>query len=191
MAKGVPIGLSGLVFAPLLTDDVTSGKATYGPTVKIPGAIAANINPNVSEETLFADDGPYESATSLGKISLELSVADLPLELQAILFGHTYSNGMLIRKSTDSPIWVAVGFRSLKSNGSYRYTWLSKGKFNLSEQNNQTKGETVAYNTPTASGTFVKRESDDEWERHADEDAEDFTPEMATNWLKSPYGAAS
>lgn len=191
MGKGVMIGLRNVVIADLVTDPGEGGVATYEDIYKVPGAISANVNPNASSETLFADDGPYETAATIGQISMELNVADLPLELQAKLFGHTLTaEGVLIRKSGDTPPWVAVGFKSLKSNGKYRYTWLAKGKFGMPEQNNETKGDSVSFQTPTTTGSFVKRECDDEWERHIDEDSTGFTPEQATNWFNNPYGSA-
>ena len=107
MSKGVAIGLRNLVYAKLLTDPAPGGTATYDAVKPIAGAISANINPNASNETLFADDGPYETATTIGQIALELNVADLPLEVQAELFGHTLTaTGVLIRKSGDTPPWV-------------------------------------------------------------------------------------
>ena len=189
MAKGVPIGLSNLYYAKLV-DDPTTGAATYEAPVRIPGVITANVNPNSSNDTLFADNGPYDTVTTLGQVSLEMNVADLPLDVQAALFGHTIAGGVLIRKSSDTPPWVAVGFKALKSNGSSRYTWLAKGKFGLPEQNNETKGDSANFQTPTASGSFVKRDCDDEWERHIDEDTLDYLPILGANWFNSPYGGA-
>lgn len=186
MAKGVLIGLRNVVFAPLLTDPV-GGTATYDTPVDLVGAISAKVNPNATNDTLFADDGPYETASTIGKIELELNVADLDLAAQALLFGHTLTvDDILIRKSSDVPPWGAIGFKSLKSNGSYRYTWLAKGKFALPEQENQTKGDSIEFNTPTTTGSFVKRESDDEWERHIDEDSPNFTQSNADTWFDSP-----
>lgn len=182
------IGLKNLVVSELISDSGETGLVTYEASKKIAGAISANINPNSSNETLFADDGPFDTASTMGQISLELNVADLSLEDQAFLLGHTLTpEGILIRKGADTPPWVAVGFKSLKSNGKYRYTWLAKGKFSLPEQNNETKGDSVNFQTPTISGSFVKREADDEWERHADEDTTGFTPETATNWFLNPF----
>lgn len=188
MGKGVMIGLRGVVFAKLISDpDV--GTATYEEAKPLVGAISANINPNTSSETLFADDGPYETATTIGEISVELNIADLPLASQAELFGHTMTaEGVLIRKGGDIPPWVAIGFKSLKSNGSFRYTWLAKGRFGISEQNNETKGDSINFQTPTTTGAFVKRVCDDEWERHIDEDTDGFTEDQATNWFGNPYG---
>lgn len=189
--KGVQIGLSNVVYALLTADPETGGEATYAPSVKLAGAITANINPNSSNETLFADDGPYETASTIGQIELSLNIADLTLRAQAALLGHTMTDGgVLIRKSSDTPPWLAVGFRSLKSNGSYRYTWLAKGKFALPEQNNETKGDSINFQTPTISGSFVKRDCDDEWERHIDEDEEGYTEAQGAAWFTGPYAGA-
>lgn len=188
--RGVPIGLRNIVYA-ILTDDPESGVATYEAPVRIPGAITANVNPNSSNDTLFAEDGPFDSASSTGAITLELGVADLDLDTQAALLGHSVVGGVLIRKAGDVPPWLAVGFKSLKSNGKYRYTWLAKGKFAPHEQNNATKSDSVTFNTPTISGSFVRRDCDDEWERHIDEDHVDYMSAMGTSWFNDPYGGAA
>jgi phi13 family phage major tail protein len=190
MNKGVIIGMENLVFAKLLTDP-DSGSATYDAVKKFAGSISAKVNPNSSMETLFADNGAYDTATTTGQVSLEINIADLPLDTQAEIFGHTLTaEGIMIRKSSDVPPWLAVGFKSLKSNGKYRYTWLAKGKFGLPEQSNETKGDSVSFQTPTVTGSFVKRECDDEWERHIDEDTAGYTAAQGTNWFNNPYGTA-
>jgi phi13 family phage major tail protein len=187
MSRGVPIGLKDLYYA-LLQDDPASGTPSYAAPVKITGAIKANVNPNASNETLFADDGPFETATTVGQIGVELNVADLPLEVQAAMLGHTMEGAILKRKSGDVPPWLALGFRSLKSNGKYRYTWLGKGKFGLPEQANETKGDKINFQTPTIQGSFVKRDCDDEWERHIDEDSPNYLAAMGAAWFNDPLG---
>lgn len=190
MPKGTIIGLTNVFYALLVTDPV-SGAATYEAPVHIPGAISAKINPNASVDTLFADDGPYDVASTLGKISLDLNVADLDLDTQAALLGHTIVGGVLQRLSSDVPPWVAIGFKTLKSNGSYRYTWLNKGKFMVQQQDYQTRAASVAFVTPTINGMFVKRDCDNEWERHIDEDYINYVPSQGTNWFNTPYGGAT
>lgn len=185
----VQIGLSDLHYALLTTDSVTGG-ATYGEPVRIVGAITANMNPNSSIETLFADDGPMETAASMGQIELETIAADFPLAVQAILLGHTVgTDGVLKRKSADVPPWVAIGFKALKSNGKYRYTWLVKGKYSMPEMGHQTKGDSIEFQTPTMNGSFVKREADDVWIMQADEDDAAFTG--AANWFTAATLAAA
>lgn len=182
------IGLRDVYYA-LLTEDPAGGVAKYEKPVRMVGAISANINPNPSTATLFADDGPADSAATLGEISLELNMADIDLKTQAILLGHTYENGILKKKGADVPPWVAIAFRTLKSNGKYRYYWLNKGKFAIPEEDLATKGDSIEFKTPTITGAFVKRDSDDEWQRVGDEDDEAFTKEMVDAWFSSPIPA--
>lgn len=179
------IGLRDVYYA-LLTDDPANGTATYEEPVRIVGAISANINPNSSKATLFADDGPADTAATLGEISLELNMADIDLKTQAVILGHTYEGGVLKKKGSDVPPWLAIGFRTLKSNGKYRYYWLNKGKFSVPEDDLATKGDSIEFKTPTISGAFVKRDSDDEWQRVGDEDDTEFTAEIKSKWFTSP-----
>jgi len=179
--NGTRVGLSNLHYA-LLTSDA-SGGAVYETPVAITGITVANINPNSVIETLFADDGPMEVAAQSGNIELELQVADIPLNIQAVLLGHTISNGVMLRKTTATPPWVAIGFKSLKSNGSYRYVWLLKGKFREPELNHETKTDTVTFQTMTIMGNFVKRDYDDAWIKQADEDESGYSPDTGDTWF--------
>lgn len=180
---GVTIGLRDVHYALLTKDETGVGGITYAAPVPIIGAITADINPNSSNETLFADDGPMETASALGQITLDLNVADLPLDVQAVLLGHTISAGVMVRKASDVPPWVAIGFKSLKSNGSYRWVWLVKGKFSVPEQKGATKADKVAFQTPTIKGNFVKRDGDDVWQKTADEDATGYLATTGDGWF--------
>lgn len=181
------IGLSNLHYA-LLTTDPKGGAPTYGAPVAFSGgAIQANINPNTNMETLFGDDGPMEVATSLGQVELEMIASDFTLEEQAILLGHTISGGVLHRKGSDVPPWVAIGFKTLKSNGKYRFIWLAKGKFSMPEMKHETKGDSISFQTPTLKGSFVKRDSDDEWIKQADEDSPSYVASIGTDWFNGVY----
>jgi len=179
---GVVIGLKELHYALLTTD--TEATILYATPVKIAGAIQANINPNAANETLFADDGPMETASSLGQIELELIAADIPLDIQAALLGHTISaKGVLRRSAGDIPPWVAIGFQTLKSNGKYRFVWLLKGKFTQPERKHETRGDKVNFQTPTIKGNFVKRDHDDDWILETDEDTTGYTESIGTGWF--------
>lgn len=167
------IGFDMLHYATLTTDP-TAGEATYGTPVRVVGAVSASINPNTSESTFFADDGPMETASTLGQIELTISSAKIPKKDLAALLGHTITTaGILVKKSTDTPPWVAVGGRALKSNGKYKYFWLLKGKMTPSESNYQTKEDSVEFQPDSISGSFVKRDSDQAWYIEVDEDDEE------------------
>lgn len=188
---GIQIGLKDLHYR-RITDDTSSG-VTYnsensGKPISVPGIINAKITPSSNTVTLYADDGPDEVASALGEIALELTVKDLDLATQAALLGHTLATGVLTKNADDVAPYVAIGFKSLKSNGKYRYTWLYKGKFNLPEQNYKTKEENLEYQPPTITGVFVKRVWDDAWQAIVDEEELSTTPEIdLTEWFDTVY----
>lgn len=185
MAKSVAIGLTNLYYAKLLSDPV-GGVATYDEPVRLAGAITANFSPNASNDTLFADDGPYETASTLGAMTLELNVADIPAADRAALLGQTYSNGILTAKSSDIPPYVAIGMSVLKSNGASRLIWYLKGKFTPPDDNNQTKADSINWNTPTITGNFLKRDCDNEWRYSADTDDTALNPSVIDGWFTTP-----
>ena len=106
---------------------------------------------------LFADNGPMESASTLGNIEVEIQKNELTAQNKVDLLGHALdSNGGIVYGDNDIAPYVAIGFRSLKSNGKYRYVWLYKGKFIDPEDNNETKGDSINFQSETISGQFVK-----------------------------------
>lgn len=152
------IGCDNLVYA-IMTADNGISEPSYGEVKSAPGVMSLNINPNASQETVFYDDGPGESATTLGNIEVEIQKNELTTEQKADLLGHTIdSKGAIIYGANDTPPWVAIGFRTLKSNGKYRYVWLYKGKFLEPEDNSETKGDSINFQSDTITGQFVKIE---------------------------------
>ena len=185
---GVQVGLNSLYYAVLASD--TPLAATYNSPVAIAGAINAKISPKSNTETLYCDDGPDETVTSLGEIDVEFETKDIDLNTQAVLLGHSVTGGVLIKKSTDTAPYVALGFKSKKSNGSYRYVWLYKGKFALQEQEYQTAEDKPKFQTPKIKGTFIKRTFDNAWQKIGDEDHPDWAVSTGINWFTAVDGAA-
>ena len=191
LATGVPIGLRELHYALLLTD--TTGSVTYGPAVPIIGAITANINPNPSIESLFGDDGPMETATALGKIEVEFSATNINPDIIAAMLGHTIdeTTGVMLYKSTDTPPWLAFGFKALKSNGKYKYVWLTKGMFSEPETKHETKSDKIEFQPGTLKGQFAKRIFDDAWKADVDEDYSAGALTKAGTWFTKVPGDVS
>ncbi|WP_426453850.1 major tail protein [Paenibacillus sp. S-38] len=182
---GVRIGLRDLHYAKLLSDN--SSGAMYAAPQKIAGAISAKVTPSSTTETLYADDGAAETATALGEIAVELNVKDLTLQQLADLLGRTVVNGIMVSKDTDTAPYVAIGFRSIKSNGKFRYKWLFKGRFSLPAEEYKTQGDKPEFQTPVISGVFVKREFDGWWEVTGDEDEPGFT--LGDTWFNKVFEA--
>lgn len=197
------IGCDNLVYAKMTTEDTATTAPVYGEVTPAPGVISVNINPNASQETLFADDGPMDTATTLGKVDVEINKAELTTENKADLLGHEIdANGGIVYGDSDVAPWVAIGFRTLKSNGKYRYVWLYKGKFTDPEDNNETKGDSINFQTDTIKGQFVKLSNQitingkkvRPWKYEIDADNPDAKEEAMTSWfsdVQMPSVAAS
>ena len=186
MDPSVQIGLKDLHYALLTSDSSTS--TTYDTPVPIIGAINAKVSPAVNTAVLDADDHPSEVVTEIGDIAVELNTKNLPLSVQAALLGQTLEGGVLYKAKTDIPPFVAIGFKSIKANGKYRYIWYYKGKFAPHEQEYQTrKSGTPEFQTPTIKGVFMPRESDNRWQAKGDEDEPGFN--AAATWFDAVYEA--
>ncbi|MBO8164701.1 MAG: phage tail protein [Brevibacillus sp.] len=182
--KGIRIGMDMIHYA-IMTDEE---QETYDTPKPIPGAITGTVSPTTNMETLYADDQAWETDSVLGDISIELNVADLPDEVQKDILGaEVDANGVLVQKSSDVAPYVALGFRSRKSNGKYRYYWFYKGKFQPNEENFETKADSPNFQTPTITGTFIARKTDKKWRVRADEDSATIKPEVIENWFTAVY----
>lgn len=194
------IGCDNLVYVPMTTEDTPDTPPTYGEVVKAPGVMSLNINPNGAQETLFADDGPMETASTLGKIEVEIQKNELTTKNRADLLGHAIDGkGGLVYGDSDIAPWMAIGFRTLKSNGNYRYVWLYKGKFTEPEDSNETKGDSINFQADTISGQFTRLnyayEVDGKqrrpWKYEMDQDHEESDPTVISAWFNTPVFPAT
>lgn len=160
---------------------------TYEVPKKLAKAIEAKITPNSSSVTLYADDGAAETASSMGDIEVELNIDDLPSDKYALIMGKTVnSDGVIVDNTSDVAPYLALGFRSAKSNGEYRYVWLYKGKFELSEETYKTKGEEVEFQTPTIKAKFLVDDNGD-WRAKVDSDDTGIKAGVIEDWFKNVY----
>jgi len=182
-AKSGRVGLKDLHYA-LITSDTSAG-ITYATPVAFAGAMTAKITSQNDQATQYDDDGASEVAFARGKVTVEIKVRDLDVDTQAVLAGHTVTNGVQIENADDVPPYVAIGFRSIKANGKYRYVWLLKGQFVEADDDFETRGEKIAFQNSTLKGTFLKTEYNGNVEVKTDEDMTGFVPATATGWFTS------
>lgn len=189
MAKKVLIGLSDFYYA-LMNSDTTAG-VSYQTPVNLKGAISVAYNPNSEVATLFADDGPYDTAESIGEIELEVGIADISQEDYAALMGHTISGGVMSELSTDQPVDCAFGFKAKRSNGGYSYFWFLKGKFSKPAIDHETKGDKIAFQTPKMMWNGVARVYDSRFKYSTRDDADDYAAATGSTWFSAVYGATA
>ena len=132
------VGLKNVVIAPLTTD--TEETLTYGELQLMAGAIEASITPeNADPDIQYADDVEFDVLYPDPELAFKTKMADIPLTIQEMIFGNRIDdNGVLIRAASDKPPYFAVGFKSEKSDGSYRYVWLYKVRAKPVTENYQT-----------------------------------------------------
>lgn len=175
------VGVSNFHYAKQTTEDTASSAATYGTVTAVAGTVSVDISPASNKATLYADNGPYETASALGEVTVTIDLADLPLAVQADLLGHTLTDGQLDSKVSDVAPYVAVMFEYLLGNGKKRCVKLYKGKFTEPSDTAQTKGENVEFQTFSVEAAFVQLKNNGMWKSTKDFDADAST----ASWYSS------
>ena len=182
------VGLKNVVLSPLLTD--TEEGHTYGDLQLMAGAIEASVTPDTADpDVQFADDAEFDTLYADPEVSFKLKMADIPLAIQEMIFANVIDdNGVLIRTAQDKPPYFAIGFKSEKSDGKFRYVWLYKVRAKPLTENFATKeGKTINRQTPEVEFTAIKRTHDGRYQAVADEGENGFTAEKAATFLTSVY----
>jgi len=182
------IGLKNMVIAPLTVD--TEETLTYGELQAVEGAIEAEITPeNNDPDVQYADDVEHDVVYPDPELTFRTQLADIPLAVQEMILGNTIDeNGVLIRTANDDPPYFAVGFKSEKSDHTYRYVWLYKVRAKPITENYATKeGTTVTRQTGEIEWTAIKRTHDGAYQAVADEGQNGFTAEKSANFLATVY----
>jgi len=182
------VGLKNMVIAPLTVDTETT--ITYGALQLVAGAIEATITPeNTDPEVQYADDIEFDVLYPDPELSFKTKMADIPLSIQEAIFGNNIDdNGVLVRAAVDKPPYYAVGFKSEKSNGKYRFVWLYKVRAKPVTETYATKeGGTITRQTGEVEWTAIKRTHDGLYQAIADEGENGFTALMGTTFLETVY----
>ncbi|TCT14575.1 phi13 family phage major tail protein [Natranaerovirga pectinivora] len=175
------IGLRDIHIAKLTKDDRT--EVAYETPMKLERAIAAKLTPKSNSENIYSDDTVEDVITAFEGVDVEIEVNQLSLESRAKLQGSKVVKGVLIESKDDIPPTVALGFRSKKNNGKYRYVWLLKGKFELAEDEYDTEGEKPQPKSAKLKGTFFARDYDGNYRFIADEDATGIDQTIVEEWF--------
>jgi phi13 family phage major tail protein len=120
-----------MVYIAKITQDDSSAFLTDAP---IPLAPVAEISgaPKINQETLYYDDMPAEDLLAEGVTERKIKLSALNPEMEALLTGEKFdsvSGRVWDSAAPASSPHFALGYRSQKSNGHYRYVWYLKGRF--------------------------------------------------------------
>lgn len=175
------IGLRDIHIAVLTKDDNTG--ATYDAPVKLERAINAKLTPKSNSENIYSDDSVEDIITAFEGVDVEIEVNQLSLETRAKLQGAKVVKGVLIENKDDIPPTIALGFKSKKNNGKYRFVWLLKGKFELASDEYDTEAEKPKAQSAKLKGSFYSRDFDGNYRFIADEDVVGVDATIISGWF--------
>lgn len=158
------IGMRHVVAAVIATE--TPGAAlTYDAGMVVGKAIQGNLTWDRNDNPLYADDAIAENDNGATGGSIELVTDDLLDAVRAYLLGDeviTSGSGDTATteyESTDEPApYVGFGYMRVRvKNGvtSYQAVWYHKAQFGETNENAQTKGQTIEWQTPTLTGRIM------------------------------------
>ena len=185
------IGLDKLYYSKITESE--DGEESYDTPMMLAKAIKAELSIELVEALLYADDGVAEIIKDFKSGKLTLGVDDIGVTAARELTGATTDdNGVLISASENSGNPVAVGFRAMKPNGTYRYFWIYKVKFGFPSTNLQTKGDSITFQTPTIEGMVMRRNKLDgmnkhPWKAEVTEGGAGVPASVITGWYQQVY----
>lgn len=134
------VGLDSLYVAVVSEDSATA--YTAGTPAYLAPVAEATLEPTTNIQTQYADDTVFDVMTAEGETKITLTVTNYDPATLATILGKAFDTpaGRLYDNNATPP-YCALSFRSLKSNGSYRYFQYMKGRFETPAEDFTTKGE--------------------------------------------------
>lgn len=138
----------------------TTGSPVYTNGAVIAKAMSASIAINKNNSILYADDDIDEIDQSFISGTETLGLNEFPHEVQAELLGHKIDGtGQMVANDNDISPYVGHGFygKIRRNNANkWRAIWFHKVQFGEPNDETETKGESVVFQTPSIEGTIMK-----------------------------------
>lgn len=161
------IGLTNIWYSKLT--EAADGTATYEGAKNLGKAVSCSVSITNNEAKLYGDDALAESDTSFASGTITLGVTDDDETIFSELLGHTINNGEVVSTSNDAAPYVGCGRIVTKMvNGSYKYKveFLYKVKFSEPSRDENTKGESIEFGTPSIEGIIsTLGDTDGTWKK--------------------------
>lgn len=150
--------------------DVVGGTPEYEAPISVPGIITATCSTERTSDSFYSDDSVEDTYSSFNQITVELEVSNLSIAERALLLGQKTKKGIAAGNVDDTPNYVAIMFRSKKTNGAFRYVCMPKGKFTEPSESYASESESVTAQTLTMTFTGIPLKSNGNYKIVADED---------------------
>ena len=172
------IGCKSLHLAEVTKDDATS--TTWGTPVAVPSLISLSITDQKENVTFFSDDTIEEVIPAFTGKEVEVELGYLTPEIEALISGNVYENGMYTQSANANAGEFALLFKAPLSKGGERMVCLYKGVLAKDESEYKGKGESIESSTIKLKGVFMPLLSNGLVEIKADSNDVNLTaPEQA------------
>lgn len=193
MSKNAPeyksvVGVDMLHYALVSADSAAA--YTAGTPAWLAPLAELSAEPAANSEDQYADNQVYDTLSSVGPTALNITITDLPAEVYAELTGSKFdATTGRVYENEGVPPYFALGFRTMKSNGKYRYYWYPKCQFSIPKEEASTKKDTPEFKTRALvvkalktifKFTVASGETDGVKRVWGDEDTDSFS---ATDWF--------
>lgn len=160
------IGCKNLHIAELTKDD-TSGVEWKAP-VPVKSLISISIADQKENVTFYSDDTVEEVIPTFGSKEVSIELGYLTPEIEAMISGNTYENGVYTQSANATAKEFALLFSAPLSKGGERRVCLFKGVLGRDESAYQGKTESVESSNVTLSGVFMPLQYDGTVETRVD-----------------------
>lgn len=155
------VGLQYAVAAPIKTE-VPGTDIVYDTGMVIGKMIGATINYTRNSDPLYADDAIAENDNSIvgGTISINLDdLADeAAVKVTGLVAGTASGSVTEYREVGDAAPYVGVGYLRVRRKAgvtSYVAYWVHKCMLAITQEQADTKGQTISWQTPTLEGSIM------------------------------------
>lgn len=155
-----------LYFAKILSE--SEAGTVYDTPFASPWTNAVKVSPSTEATEVYSDDVLAERTTAPGDISIEITKDSDAPEVHAMLLGHKYENGEMVKNRNDVAPFFAVLYITEYSPGKYELECLYRVQFELPEKERKTAEKTPSYVQQVYKGTAYPRVDNGDWERTKD-----------------------
>lgn len=186
MAK---IGCKYPCFAPIVSDASASALPTYSAGASIGELVAANLTIQLASGKLYADDGISESIDEFMSGTVAMETDEMSDATASMIYGCDVTDGEVIYNVDDTPVYGGLAYyKTVMIDGVRKYQcyFYPKVKAILGNDNAQTKGSSITFQTNSTSFEVFKSKNGD-WRR-----TETFTTEAAAiAWVQDKLSVAT
>lgn len=146
--------------------------------------VSANLTVNLASGELYADDILAEQASEFASGSLAMETDDMTDAVAGVIYGATVADGVVTYKSSDTaPYGVLAYYKVLMRSGvkSYQGYCYPRAKAALGNDNAQTKGSSITFQTTQTTFTIMADPTSGAWRETKSFDTE----AAAIAWVKS------